>query len=189
MFLKKLTLIRKDRRVSMNDDMNDAVFVRNARAVQLGNKAFNMSQPMLGVRMNLDNEDHEDVSATSCSSPTSGSHKHPDATPSTAPTKTLPPVQSHESVISRAPAGLPSTSQQPSPKSVDGLPPSQQPHFASKPQPVQNVVSVSKPTVNEAASARSIAGSTSVKSGLTDSDSHESSDVSVLGLILQMTKS
>ena len=173
MFLKKLTLLRTGRRVSMHaDDMSADVFTRNAHAVQLGNKAFNMSQPMLGVRMNLDNEDHSDVSPTSCSSPTSGSHKQPDSASSAVPSKQLPSVHSDIAIVARvdAPLGLPSTSERIPSRNVDGLPASGG----------QQSTAVSKPVANEAASARSIVATASVKSGLTDSDSHESSDVSLI---------
>lgn len=162
-----------------NDDMDS--FSRNAHAVHLGNKAFNMSHPALGVRMSLDNEDHSDVSPT-CSSPTSGSHKQPESATSAAPSHTLPAVLPDTGVRAHtdAPTGLPSTSGKVPLPAIDGLPRSGDALPSSKPQLIEEVPIVSKTATNEAASTRSVAASTSVKSGLTDSDSQASSDVSVI---------
>ena len=61
----------------MNDDMNASMFTRTDHTVQLGQKAFNMSQPTLGMHISpsviLDNEDHSDISHTGSSSPSSSS--------------------------------------------------------------------------------------------------------------------
>ncbi|KAI0759805.1 hypothetical protein BC629DRAFT_1597648 [Irpex lacteus] len=48
MFFKKLSFGRRRAMPQMNDDMNASIFPRTDHAVQLGQKAFNMSQPTLG---------------------------------------------------------------------------------------------------------------------------------------------
>ena len=131
MFFKKLSFGRRRAMPQMNDDMNASMFTRTDHTVQLGQKAFNMSQPTLGMHISpsviLDNEDHSDISHTGSSSPSSSSQinqrrvefvtktyqngvQHPQAL--------IPGVQvnSHRPL----PNGLPPILE-PTPKAVDGL--------------------------------------------------------------------
>lgn len=168
----------------MNDDMNSAIFTRNAHAIQLGNKAFNMSQPMLGAETEhsmMDNEDQSDVSPTACSSPTSGSQKQSDPVANALSNQPSQIAGLGIEITPRTsvPNGLPSIAQTVSPNQMEGLPSSGEPMWVGRSVIVPETHASPQPTASEVASARSVVATTSAKSGLTDSDSHTSSDVSL----------
>lgn len=136
MFFKKLSFGRRRAMPQMNDDMNASIFPRTDHAVQLGQKAFNMSQPTLGMHisssMGMDSEDRSDVSHTESSSPASSSQihqRHVEFASKPLLSSAHPPalVPGAEGMSRRPMAsGLPPIPE-PATKAVDGLPPSSSP--------------------------------------------------------------
>ncbi|KAI0087385.1 hypothetical protein BDY19DRAFT_955503 [Irpex rosettiformis] len=132
MFFKKLSFVRRHAAPQMNDDMNASIFTRTDHTVQLGQKAFNMSQPTLGMHISpsviISSEDRSDISHTNSGSPTSSSQIHQRRIDFTSKTylngvypTTTAVSEAHTNSHWPLSSGLPSIPEPPA-KAVSGLP-------------------------------------------------------------------
>ena len=146
LFFKRVSQFRAPRRKSQEDRKAStgpgtgfAVFPRKARSMDITNKAFSMSQPVLGVASEhsmTDNDEASDSNATTAgSSPTPRKPKLSHPTPTLLPTKPAaartqavtikaPPLSNADSTPRvLAPSGLPAVSRGAAPtQSSEGLP-------------------------------------------------------------------
>ncbi len=178
MFFKKVSYLKNVRRKS-DERKSAGGFPRNARSVELGNKAFGMSQPILGVNTDhcmTDAEDLSDPSSTVSDSPTNTNMSKP-SEDTKAHTSKTPAANADTASRADAPHGLPPLSpQQPSTKPVvEGLPPVGDGHLFSNELNGSTDTAPSKQS-SSATSSITIAPVTDV--GIVESDSHGSDQVS-----------
>ncbi|KAI0701382.1 hypothetical protein BC835DRAFT_246049 [Cytidiella melzeri] len=143
LLFKKLAFVRKRGVPAMNDDMNPSLYPRADHPVQLGQKAYNMSQPSLGLH--IDPSLMSDMSHTGSSSPTSSSQHHQryvEFAPKVHANSVHGSVPSVSAADTNArlsaPSGLP-TIPEPAAQAVDGLPTLQQVVIKSSSVPANNV--------------------------------------------------
>lgn len=191
MFFKKVSQFRNGRRKS-EDRKSSGLYTRASRSVDLsnmGNKAFGISQPVLGVNTehsSLDNEDPSDPSPTVAGSPTFTAP--PKAKPADPPKSTPNPVQPkpvnstpNVDATPRAttPCGLPAESHIPSHNQLDGLPPIDDASWCllEGNTPAIAVPSDRSQSESTTSAASSVTVTPAVGSGMADSNSHDSAQV------------
>jgi hypothetical protein len=149
---------------TMHDDMNASVFTRTDRTLQLGKKAFNVSQPTLGMHISASatsgSEDHFDMTNTESSSPASSSQVH-QTLPTHMPRPLAHDLKGSVSSVSvpeasnklSAPSSLLSASE-PQVRVLDGLPLSTEPRFIL--ESATQSPSPAKPSLKQSQSTQSV---------------------------------
>lgn len=170
MFLKKMTMLRHTRRKS-EERRSGSMFPRQARSMELGNKPFGMSQPILGVSTEQQSLTDNEGSECSPTSPSLPNSRRASAIPNLQ--TPLPPVHQpslNPPAVSHVnpTAGLPTITQTPPSPIVEGLP------ISRDPLPPPLPTTSSPASVSQTADTGLPVSSASVESSIGDTESHDS---------------